>query len=105
MQKLPVIGGRPEFISSVPSLCHVAYPSSNTVPTGNKTFTFQRPTIAALPRRSWNGVRKSAETGGDLNCVPVCPGLCCGWTGAVGCPREYPHPVFVPNLVTLAPCS
>jgi hypothetical protein len=50
MQKLPVMGGRsPEFMSSVPSLCHVEYPSSSTVPSGNTNWIFQRPTIEALP--------------------------------------------------------
>src|SRR5262245_28011748 len=52
MQKLPVMGGRPEFMISVRSACHVAYPASITVPSGGPpglssavNVTLHRPTM------------------------------------------------------------
>src|SRR5258706_3877805 len=36
-QKLPVAGSRPEFMISVPSLCHWTYPASSVVPSGGLT--------------------------------------------------------------------
>ena len=51
MQKLLVIGARPEFINSVPSSCHVAKPSSMTRPSGVPLSTMSwmchSPTIGA----------------------------------------------------------
>src|SRR5258708_35228160 len=63
-QKLPVAGSRPEFIISVPSLCHWTYPASSVVPSGGlrgnglpalpfaTNVNFHSPTIDASRSRS-----------------------------------------------------
>src|SRR5882762_84252 len=92
IQKLLVIGGRPEFIISVPSLCHVAYPSSISVPSGipvlplETNFTFQRPTIPA-----WSESSSQSRPWLDTSTSDACRNLPwaslafrCGRAGAVG---------------------
>src|ERR1700675_2935759 len=106
MQKLLVIGGRPEFIISVPSLCQVAYPSSITAPSGmpvlplETNFIFHRPTIAARSESSsdslplWPEISKSD---GCLNLPSGWSDFCRGRLGAgVTSSVEYPQPVFAP---------